>query len=834
MGDYTGILETPAEIADSGINAVNKGALQGLDLNDPAQLNKAATALVGLGQSQQLTNLSDYATKGIARGILQKYASGGGLDYDANGNKTGGQTAANPNSGKMPSALNYPQQNSQSSDSAQPAQANQQVDPQANQQTDPQAAVAFHAQAIAAANAIKASGPANSPERAQAIQAAKQHFQAAGVPESLVDSAIGDGSDNALNSVILDHVGHAHDAANGTGAYASGQDNQSASVSTTPDTNTYQATSAVAQDASANPQAAQAIPASTATVTPPDQSQAPAAASAPAPDASQDQQDPESIPSPQTGMSIKQARAYLSPEYKNYVAAAKLAGIDLSGNIDTANATLKPIQGSQETISKNLADLQTSGTVNLSYADGSGEHTFANKSDAIDAVRKHPGVYGALGKAEQGAQTTTATQAATPRELYDSASGAQLRFQNQDQQDKWQTEHPNDKLVNALPEVGTQPTINADGSQGPSVVATKAQLANQANGQNSSAPSASNGGALTEDTFANKFQSLVPGGVITSGYRSPSKNASVGGVSDSNHMTGQAADVTPGKSSLSMAELNATMQAQGYHTVPEKGNKPVSDISQADHIHVDFNGQHGSNPAATSGNYSPSSTIRYGNAAPTVQASATSDNDQYNTTRSTQTTQSYRQGLIDKTNNDIQTIGLAQKYAIGAGTKSLGDIANKVGFVIPQGANEAAGVKLLDQHIAGSAQKSIAQSGVPARNEQEFNYQLSAVSNLNDPKQSIIYNAAVDAASNQLAHKYSDFVSKYDQGTGPKSYQAMQSAWEQSPDAKAGIWGQSSLRGVTFAGQPLVQSVPNKRTGKIDLIVGRGLGPQSTIVVPGQ
>lgn len=127
--------------------------------------------------------------------------------------------------------------------------------------------------------------------------------------------------------------------------------------------------------------------------------------------------------------------------------------------------------------------------------------------------------------------------------------------------------------------------INSDGSDGPPVP-----------GNPSVAPAPSLGAPITSTQFAANLQRAAPGAVISSGQRSAAENARVGGVPNSNHLTGNAADVVPAPGQ-SMAELNAAMQAQGYHTVPEHGNKQVPP-AQADHIHVDFNGRHPGQSAA--------------------------------------------------------------------------------------------------------------------------------------------------------------------------------------------------------------------------------------------
>lgn len=108
-------------------------------------------------------------------------------------------------------------------------------------------------------------------------------------------------------------------------------------------------------------------------------------------------------------------------------------------------------------------------------------------------------------------------------------------------------------------------------------------------------------GAFTEDSFAAALQGIAPGAQVTSGLRTAEENARVGGVPTSNHLTGNAADVTP-PPGMSYTDFNKLLQAQGFHTILEHGPNQVTDPTKADHIHVDFNGRHpGSQPTPTTG-----------------------------------------------------------------------------------------------------------------------------------------------------------------------------------------------------------------------------------------
>lgn len=115
----------------------------------------------------------------------------------------------------------------------------------------------------------------------------------------------------------------------------------------------------------------------------------------------------------------------------------------------------------------------------------------------------------------------------------------------------------------------------------------------------SSAPLPGPTGGLTEETFASQLKSLVPGAVISSGLRSAEHNKAVGGVDNSNHLTGQAADVVP-PPGMSMEQLDASLKSQGFHTINEK-----------DHVHVDFNKSSAGAPgAASAGQFSLGKSVK--------------------------------------------------------------------------------------------------------------------------------------------------------------------------------------------------------------------------------
>lgn len=93
------------------------------------------------------------------------------------------------------------------------------------------------------------------------------------------------------------------------------------------------------------------------------------------------------------------------------------------------------------------------------------------------------------------------------------------------------------------------------------------------------APAASSGGTgPLGPLFESQAVEAIPGIAITSRQRSAAKNAEVGGMPTSYHLTDNARDFTPGDSGLSMSELHARLRRQF----------PNADvINEGDHIHVE-------------------------------------------------------------------------------------------------------------------------------------------------------------------------------------------------------------------------------------------------------
>lgn len=79
---------------------------------------------------------------------------------------------------------------------------------------------------------------------------------------------------------------------------------------------------------------------------------------------------------------------------------------------------------------------------------------------------------------------------------------------------------------------------------------------------------------------------VIAGGplVVSSAYRTPEHNAEIGGVADSRHLTGEAADFTPPQSPLAFwARLKAAQQAG---TAPAWGELELDERPGKVHVHV--------------------------------------------------------------------------------------------------------------------------------------------------------------------------------------------------------------------------------------------------------
>ena len=98
-------------------------------------------------------------------------------------------------------------------------------------------------------------------------------------------------------------------------------------------------------------------------------------------------------------------------------------------------------------------------------------------------------------------------------------------------------------------------------------------------------------GAPSGQSIAAAVQSLVPGVTVTSGRRTPERNAAVGGAANSYHLSGQAMDLTP-PPGMNMAQLEQRLRASGLQFAEL--------INEGDHIHVAWSGD-GAPPSGAGG-----------------------------------------------------------------------------------------------------------------------------------------------------------------------------------------------------------------------------------------
>jgi len=97
--------------------------------------------------------------------------------------------------------------------------------------------------------------------------------------------------------------------------------------------------------------------------------------------------------------------------------------------------------------------------------------------------------------------------------------------------------------------------------------------------QSNPAPQTKGGGqvSLSGGAIEARAKQIVPGVIVTSGFRNPAKNKAVGGKPKSYHLTGQARDFVP-PTGMSMGQLHTKLKAEfpGYDV-----------INEGDHIHVE-------------------------------------------------------------------------------------------------------------------------------------------------------------------------------------------------------------------------------------------------------
>ncbi len=818
MAEHYG-LQDPSKIGEAfyagheaAIKRQNVNALQGLDITDPAQMTKAASALIGLGQASQIENLQNAAL-----------------------------------TGKVVSALGQPYV-SPSQRKAQAAQATQSSaatpDSKLENQLDPQQAADFHKAAVMEANSIKAAGPEGSEQRQQAYQQAIQKYQNMGISPDVIQKELPDASDASINAAIVNHVGHAVSAINGTGAYA-----KTVSVPQTPDTTTYNATKDVAQDSNANPQLAQAIPAETATTT-----------VEAAPEVSTASNDP-TVVNPATGMSIEDALDWKSQDNQNRIALIRSKVPNYGAAQDAmADATLKPMQSEQGNRADFLSKTQE-------FTDSNGNKHQMTGAEFESLNKQFPGLLVAPSPDVQAARTTAATNAASPTEAYVYDQNGQVMFNGTPQRFTKQADRDaltsrGYTLSTQLPGAQQVPTLNPDGSQGGNVYATPGQVYNSTVGGNGGNQSGSQSNGNPYDTVVGFGQYGNPS--------TPISNMTIGGVIDFGRNTlipnsqGKVGQGNLGSSASGAYQITqSTLQKYAPQVLgADWRNQPFNAANQDKIAQAIFNDNKNGDLTATwpslpnsksgayanvpwsqmkniiqqgevgsGGNTSGGNSIRLGTASPTTQASAVADNTQYNDVRSKVTDQSYRSQLPTQIQTGLEIKGLASKYAQGPSTGALNKLASAVAPFVPGAQQHASDVTRLSQDLAQGTRQILSQ-GSGVRNEKEFETVTQGISGLNDPKQSIIYSGAMFAGAKQLEKAYSDALVAYDSDPkNQKKYSSFEQYWNSTPEGQFGVFGQPALQDVQIAGKPLITR--GKIDGKPAIIVGVGLGKGNYQVIKG-
>lgn len=344
----------------AGFQNQNLSALQGLDMTNPDDINKAASALTGMGQVAQLGGLQDYAiNKKIYEAVQADNQSSYGQKQAAL--QGGSGTRA---SGQMPAPLSAQaaaQAQGQAAQApAQPAQAAQapaggdqgQASSSDSSQLSPEQydmAAQIHMKGAAFAQQLKTI-PAG-PQRQAAFQQGAQQFENQyKISQADISKEFPNLDDATLDNVSNTHMAHALGAMTKSGAYSGGTQ----SVPQAPDTNTFQSTSAVAQDSNAPASAAQALPAETASsnITP-DTSGQPAinqpAASASTAGTGTSAPSTDDDPTNFTGMSPNEARDWLSLSHQKQLNLIRLKYPSYGAEQDKiAVATLAPEQKTAE------------------------------------------------------------------------------------------------------------------------------------------------------------------------------------------------------------------------------------------------------------------------------------------------------------------------------------------------------------------------------------------------------------------------------------------------------------------------------------------------------
>lgn len=143
----------------------------------------------------------------------------------------------------------------------------------------------------------------------------------------------------------------------------------------------------------------------------------------------------------------------------------------------------------------------------------------------------------------------------------------------------------------------------------------------------------------------------------------------------------------------------------------------------------------------------------------------------------------------------------------------------------------AANAATIAQKLTNQSVLQGAKSLLPSRyTERELNLIKPIAGGLNTPSEAMAYNGAVNAALAEREISQADFASRYD---GPKTTQAYQSSWANSPQGQASLFQSPAWQGVTLGGKPAVTYFRHS-DGQTYGAFGAGIGkPYFFKVVPG-
>lgn len=789
MSNYD-ILGSADDISQSGINAVNRGALQQLDLTDPNQMNKAASALVGLGQGAQLQNLSDYVLSGMKRKEfntpLPVYQP-----KDAQQNAEAQAQAVSSDQGSQTSA---PQGQITTSN----------LPPVPGAQTDAQPAnpdaLAWHANIIADAKAIQHAGAAGTPERDAAMKATQQKYeQNHQIGPDQFNQVLPDDSDASLNAVISDHVGHVQDAHAGTGVYAP---------------------------------------------PPPDPDEVPNASTGMSNNAAR------FYSSPEFEQAVDRKKALTGVDYSNIIDRAKDTLAPLQKTAETAATDKATYLNSPQDVQV-AQDIYFNGR---QYKKGETAHFDTGQQLVDTRKVLGSDVFGTPSAPDIAGMSAASTAANTPVEgkIVDSNGkilAPQQRYNNPDEANGKAARLGGSFTTSTSPVSMVDTHDPVTGKPNGQAPMTSDQLNNSALGGSTGSQSANTSGQSSEQSVAERnnnpgnLKPLAKGkwagqtGVDSQGFAIFGNKADGEAAADHNlqaygsqHGIDNVSDaINRWASSSPLAERQNYIQTVSQALGVQPGDKinlsdPKVRSTMLNAMYGVESGTGGTSQPSSGYAQAPSGRVA-GAASPQQSADAMADTTDYTNLRSHYGSNDTLKTITNNVNNDYITMGLADQYAKGPSTQGLSKLVQTFAPFFPGLQPTAQGLDQLNKNLTNQ-NTNIIQNGPAPRNENEFNQYSSIGSKLTDPKQGIVYNTAMKAANDELEAKYAKFVNSYtNNAANPPSKIAINAAWANTPDGKYGAWIQPAMSRAQIGGQPVVREATIR--GQKFYVIGGGLGQKN-------